>query len=109
MSDLIRLERRISYLENQLSTAKVTPAVTPEVHIVEKVVPADEEKIKSLEAEIAILKDKLNNLEQNFSSMLDRVLTLKEKIEPSFDVSVLESRVISLEEVTQSLVGMGRS
>lgn len=105
MSDLIKFERRIAYLENKFNTTNLVfqnDAPNKDKHEYEK-------KIKSLEEELVLAKQKIEALEKSFSNILDRVMSLKEKSEPAFDITQLESRIISLEEVTGSLVGVGRS
>lgn len=102
--DLQRIQKRMNYLEDRLKTVETTPSVASPPPP-----PMSVEKESELKVQILALKDKVDTLEQTVAGLLDRIISLKEKIQPAVDVTALETRIVSLEEVTSSLVGMGRS
>lgn len=110
-----QLQKRVSYLERALSSRPAeeasAPAPAPVAEVaapvsVQTISPELEKEVKSQMLE---LKTRVEAMEQTIAGLLDRVINLKEKLQPSFDITVLENRIISLEEVTSALVGMGRS
>ena len=104
-----QLHKRVSYLERALSSrapAEEAPAPAAAPAPVQAISPELE---KELKAQMLEFKTRVEAMEQTIAGLLDRVINLKEKLQPSFDITVLESRIISLEEVTSALVGMGRS
>ena len=133
MGEVVRLSKRLSYLEDQLKNIQpASPAVSDSLDlsqltpILEKLkkevellkVNNSSSELESLKQEIKSLKEsnqvlhmKVEQLEQSVVGMLDRVLTLKEKIEPSMEMNLLEARVMSLEEryAAREVVGIGSS
>ena len=161
MSEVIRLSRRLEYLEDQLkqiqpvkSAAELENVASIELSIIEELKKEVEllklnstsffnssiidNSIEELKKEVELLKlnsssscdlealkqemnslkesnrfllEKVQELEQSTTGMLDRVLTLKEKIEPTMALNLLEARVMSLEErcAVREVVGIGIS
>ena len=109
--EIHQLHKRISYLERSLSSrapeAEAVPA--PAAAPAPQVITISQDLERDLKAQVLELKTKVEAMEQTIAGLLDRVINLKEKLQPSFDITVLENRIISLEEVTSALVGMGRS
>lgn len=134
MGEVVRLSKRLSYLEDQLkniqpvqTSTEVAAVASLELSIVEELKKEIEllkvnntscceleslkQELKSLKETNQILHMKVEQLEQSVTGMLDRVLTLKEKIEPSMELNLLEARVMSLEEryASREVVGIGSS
>lgn len=108
--ELHQLHKRISYLERSLSSrAPEAEAPAPAAAPQAQVITISQDLERDLKAQVLELKTKIEAMEQTIAGLLDRVINLKEKLQPSFDITVLESRIVSLEEVTSALVGMGRS
>ena len=134
MSEVIRLSRRLEYLEDQLkqiqpvkSAAELENVASIELSIIEELkkevellklnsssscdLEALKQEMNSLKESNRFLLEKVQELEQSTTGMLDRVLTLKEKIEPTMALNLLEARVMSLEErcAVREVVGIGSS
>ena len=112
--DLQRIQKRMNYLEDEIKNIKQQPLSAPAPIVVEMPAAAPTEPLAAereaeLRAQLQAFKERLDAVEQTVTSMLDRIIGIKEKLQPSMDVTLLESRVQSLEEVTSALVGMGRS
>lgn len=111
--DLQRIQKRMNYLEDEIKNIKLQPTPVAALVPVPAPAPAPEplavEKEAELRAQLLAFKERLDSVEQTVASMLDRIIGIKEKLQPSMDITLLESRVQSLEEVTSALVGMGRS
>lgn len=109
--EIHQIHKRLSYLERNMSMpAAAAPA--PEAAPAPAPAPVatiSPELENSLKAQVQELKDKVETLEQTITSLLDRVINLKEKLQPTVDITALEMRITSLEEVTTAIVGMGRS
>lgn len=103
-----QLHKRISYLERAL-TSRPAEAAALVAETAAPVATISPELEKELKSQMLELKTRVEAMEQTIAGLLDRVINLKEKLQPSFDITVLENRIISLEEVTSALVGMGRS
>jgi chromosome segregation ATPase len=108
--EIHQLHKRLSYLERNLSmpaaAPEAAPAAAPAAAPVATISPELESALK---AQVQELKEKVEAMEQTITSLLDRVINLKEKLQPTVDITALEMRITSLEEVTTAIVGMGRS
>ncbi len=134
MGEVVRLSKRLSYLEDQLKNIQpvktesdIEKVASLELSVLEelkkevevlKVSNSSSSELESLKQEVNTLKEsnrmlllKVQELEQSTAGMLDRVLTLKEKIEPNMALNLLEARVMSLEErcAVREVVGIGSS
>lgn len=134
MGEVLRITKRLNYLEDQLkqiqpvkSAAELESVASLELSIMEelkkeiellKLNSSSNNELEALKQEVKTLKEsnlmilsKVQELEQSTSGMLDRVLTLKEKLEPSMNMSLLEARVMALEErvAIREVVGIGSS
>lgn len=113
MSDLLRINRRINYLEDKINTIQVPEKVavhTPDIETKQQLtyIQQELETLKQIVTSLQIRFDaRVSDLEQNAATLLDRIVTIKEKLQPSFDAHGFELRLAALEHNIH--VGIGSS
>lgn len=113
MSDLLRINRRINYLEEKINTIQVPEKVavhTPDTDTKQQLsyIQQELETLKQVVTALQVrLESRMSNIENNAATLLDRIVMIKEKLQPSFDAHGFELRLAALEHNIH--VGIGSS
>jgi hypothetical protein len=113
MSDLLRINRRINYLEEKINTIQVPEKVavhTPDTDTKQQLsyIQQELETLKKVMTALQVrMETRMSDLEQNAATLLDRIVMIKEKLQPSFDAQGFELRLSALEHNIH--VGIGSS